>query len=168
MSRAHNDVFRDTHAPHEVTVRCGGCGQSFITSEDAALDADRRGLDLRCSRCRGERQAPPQAALEDPTVDAVHDDLNSEVGPDAEPDVKATLGRHVGFGELTKYVDLEVSLSRGTESLGTVTARPGKANGLYLSVRLNPGPAALSDEAVDAIVSTLSLHTQLLIDVEGL
>ena len=167
--RARADVFGDTQPAHEVTVTCDGCGEPFTTDEDTALDADRRGTDLHCNQCEGDgRSAPPQAALEDPTVDAVHDDSHTEVGPDAEPDVEAILNTQIGFGELADFERVEAGLRRGTDSLGTITVRPGEANGLHLSVRLNPSPAVLSDEAVDAIVSTLSRHTQLLIDVEGL
>ena len=165
--RAQADVFGDTQPPHEVRVRCDACGKQFTTDEDTALEADRQGTDLRCSQCEdGRRQAPPQAAFENPTVDAVHDNLHGEVGPDAEPDVEAILGSHIGFGELTDFDHIKMGLRRGTESLGSISVRLGDVDGLSLPVRLNPSPEALDDEAVEAIVSTLSRHTQLLIDLE--
>jgi len=163
--RSRGRAFDDTINPELVRVSCEGCGDSFTTNESTAYAADQNGDDLLCDDCEaGGQPAPPQAALEEPPIDAVHDDLG--VGPDAEPELEATIPDRVGFNEIVENPEFRITLTKGTEEIGTILLRVLGAQDRFLRVRLNPGPEALSEAAVAAIITVLSRHTNLLIKVE--
>lgn len=167
MSR-HMLRSRDTPSPEAVTVTCDNCGGSFTTDESAAYSADQRDEDILCKGCENGQPAPPSEALEDPEIDAIRDDLaRGGVGPDAEPPIEVSLSDHIGFGDLPRLSYVEAELSKGTESLGTITVALGDVEdgGLYLPVSLEPATAVYTDEVQDAVVSELSRRTQLLIEL---
>ncbi len=173
MSRAAVNT-RDTPRPGAVSVTCDNCGGQFLTDETTAYNADQNNEDLLCKPCKNGQPAPPSKALEKPEIDAIREDLQYRdgVGPDAEPPVEASLPDLTGFDDLASMSFVEVELSKGTESLGTITVTIGDVDesGLYLSVSLDPSPAVYTDEVTDAIMSALSLRTQLLLtldDTEG-
>lgn len=166
MSR-HDTPFGDTVNPDLVSVTCDRCGDGFTTDEGTARRADLNGEQLWCDSCSNAGpNAPPELALDEPRVEDVRDDVGTEVGPDAKPPLEAALPATVGFGELAGRREVTVGLSRGTESLGTVTARPTGVDGQYLTVEVTPSLTLLTNDAREAIVSALSKRTQLLINVE--
>ena len=170
MSRAALNT-RDTPRPGAVSVTCDNCGGQFLTDETTAYSADQNNEDLLCKPCENGQPAPPSKALEEPEIDAIREDLQYRdgVGPDAEPPVEASLPDLTGFDDLASMSFVDVELSKGTESLGTITVSLGDVDdgGLYLPVSLDPSTAIYSEAVQDAIVSTLSRATQLLIDLEG-
>ena len=169
MSRAALNTA-DTPRPGAVGVTCDNCGGQFTTDETTAYNADQNDEDLLCAPCKNGQPAPPSKALEEPEIDAIREDLQYRegVGPDAEPPVKAAVPDSVGSGDFARMSFVEVELSKGTESLGSITVSLGDVGdrGLYLPVSLAPSTAVYTDEVQDAIVSALSLRTQLLIDLE--
>jgi hypothetical protein len=161
---------RDTPHPETVTVTCDNCGGRFPTDETTAYSADQNNDPLLCAPCENGQPAPPSQALEQPEVDAIREDMlyRDGVGPDSEPPVEASVPELVVFGDLARLSFVEVELSKGTKSLGSVTVSVGEVGdrGLYLPVSLDPSTTVYTDEVQDAILSALSLRTQLLITVE--
>jgi hypothetical protein len=162
---------RDTPKPGAVTAGCDRCGEQFVTDESTAYDADQNDEDLLCKACENGQPAPPSKVLEQPEIDAIREDVlyRDSVGPDAEPPVEASVPDSVGFGDLDKMSFVEVSVSKGTTSLGPVTVALGDTGdrGLSLPVSLEPSTAIYDEAVQDAIVSALSRRTQLLIDLKG-
>jgi len=159
--------FGDTMNPDLVGVTCDGCGERFQTDETTAYRHDQRNEPLLCSRCEnGGREAPLSRELENPQVDAVRDEWKGLVGPDAEPDISASLPDGLEFGELAGKNSVPLVVKKGTKTLGSVTVRPVAVDGLSLKVTISPGLAMLDDDVGEAIISALSRSTQLLIDVQ--
>ena len=166
MMGRRDSPFGDTVDPSQVTVTCDYCDEAFMTDEGTARRADQKGIDLCCDDCEqvGPPTLPPEAELDAPRVDAVHDDLGHDVGPDAEPPLEAEPPRDLDFGDIVEKDSIAVTLTRGTEELATIVVQVHDADGLYLPVTVHPTLEVLSDEAEDAIVSMLSQSTQLLIE----
>jgi len=156
-------------SPAAVTVTCDNCGGQFTTSESTAFNASQRNEDLLCKPCENGQPAPPSKALEEPEIDAIREDLQYRdgVGPDAEPPVEATLPEF--SSDLASQSEVEVELTKGTESLGTVTVAIGDLDegGPYLSASIEPSADIYTDEVTDEIMSALSLGTQLLLTFDS-
>ena len=136
MSRRNAAFIGDTVNPELVGVSCQRCGESFTTDETTAMAADQGETELLCDDCEaGGQPAPSQTALEEPAIDAVHDDLG--VGPDAEPPIEASVPDHIGFNELADNPEFRITLTKGTDEIGTVLLRVLGVDGIYLRVRLN-------------------------------
>jgi hypothetical protein len=161
---------RDTPRPGAVSVTCDNCGGQFTTDETTAYNAHENDEDLLCKPCGNGQPAPPSKALEEPEIDAIREDLqySEGVGPDAEPPVEVAVPGSVGSGDFARMSFVEVELSKGTESPGTITVSLGDVGdrGLYLPVSLEPSTAVYTEEVQDAVVSALSLRTQLLLTLE--
>jgi len=160
----------DTPRPETVSVTCDNCGGGFLTDETTAYSADQNDEDLLCAPCENGQPAPPSEALEEPEIDAIHEDLQYRegVGPDAEPPVEASVPDSVSSSDLAGMSFVEVELSKGTESLGTITVSLGDVGdrGLYLPISLEPSTAVYTEAVQDAVVSALSLRTQLLLTLD--
>jgi hypothetical protein len=161
---------RDTPRPGAVSVSCDNCGGQFVTDESTAYNADQRDEDLLCKACENGQPAPPSKALEQPEIDAIREDVlyRDGVGPDAEPPVEASVPDDIGVGDFASNETVEVELSKGTKSLGSIEVSVDYGDrGLYLPVSLEPSTAIYDEAVQDAIVSALSRRTQLLIDLKG-